>query len=397
MKRVILLYIFLFTGIGTFAQKNNDSDNTQDKNKKSDQETRYTEGASGVKRSIAYKFSNLITDEDPGNGTFRYNKDTVSKSTYIFADIIDISGEDQTKWYSTWENSTGATGRGQLNLVEYEGKNVNVFNVTGVFIEERGYWKIPVEYVSGSLPANGVTYYYIFERIENKDKTAKEEKHEQECKVEEVAVAAAKPQTTQPSQPKTTTQSNPPPQPAPTTQGPSGGNVNTGNSAKKPSDGSRRWHGIIETGYGFKIGDYALNNYRINFIGSYSIGQHFMIGLGLGYRNYFDKPDKHPDWYMVSGKNQVPIFIDLRVLLSKKQLTPFLALGLGSSTEKSKSDNTSSGSFINPSAGIWYRLSKNTALFADVAYEMMEMEYANHADNIPYRRKKQLCQSEYRD
>jgi hypothetical protein len=112
-----------------------------------------------------------------------------------------------------------------------------------------------------------------------------------------------------------------------------------------------------------------------------------MIGLGLGYRRYFDKPEKHADWYMVSARNQVPVFLDLRVLFSKKKLTPYLALGLGSATEKSKSDTTSYGSFINPSAGVWYRLSKNTALFAGIAYEMMDLEYALHADNIPYRRK----------
>jgi hypothetical protein len=112
-----------------------------------------------------------------------------------------------------------------------------------------------------------------------------------------------------------------------------------------------------------------------------------MIGLGLGYRSYFDKPEKHTDWYMVSSKSQVPIFLDLRYLFSQKQLTPYLALGLGGSTEKSKSDTTSYGSFINPSAGIWYRMSKNTALFAGVAYEMMELEYAKPVDNIPFRRK----------
>ncbi len=70
-----------------------------------------------------------------------------------------------------------------------------------------------------------------------------------------------------------------------------------------------------------------------------------------------------------------------------KQLTPSVALGLGSATEKSKNDTASYGSFINPSAGIWYRLSKNTALFAGIAYEMIEMDYARPVDNIPFRRK----------
>ena len=94
-----------------------------------------------------------------------------------------------------------------------------------------------------------------------------------------------------------------------------------------------------------------------------------MIGLGLGYRNYFDKPEKHSDWYLVSAKSQVPVFLDLRFLFSKKKLTPFIALGLGSTTEKSKSDTTSFGSFIYPSAGLWLRLGQNAAFFADIAYD----------------------------
>lgn len=742
MKNLIPILILWLIGFGAFAQKDNADDKTQEKNKKSDQDTRYQEGASGVKRSISYKFNMLPTDEDPGKGTFRYNNDTLSAITYIFVDVNDQSGEDQTKWYSTWDDTTGATGRGRINLVEYEGKNVNVFDVTGVFVRGAGYWKIPVKYVSGSLPADGVTYYYVFERIENKDKEAKTDKVKaadvaevataaaavvtvaavvaepvqqpvveitqtepvvevkeepvaqaepvvevkeepvalpepvaqaepvvevkeepvvqpepvaagateaaalvtvaavvtepepepvaqitqpepvvevkeepvaqpeavtevksepvvqeevvkeeskveeaavvaaavtvaavvsepapeplqitqpepvaqvkeepvvqqepavevkeesvappepvaqpeptaevksepvvqqevvkEEIKAEEVAVAAAavtvaavvaepapapvqitkqepvaeikqepvaqpepvvevksepvvqpepvkeesnveevaavgavgavavasqtekpkteqrvrttepapkpqatvpaqptqKPQTAEPAQPKTTTQTTQTQQPAPktnqpaqqtqpawpalATQAPSSGSTGTGYSITKRTDGSRIWHGIIETGYGLKVSDYGLSNYRINFISSFRLGQHFMIGLGLGYRRYFDNPEKHMNWYMVSSGNQVPVFLDLRVLFTKKKLTPFLALGLGSSTEKSKSDTTSYSSFINPSAGIWYRLSKNTALFADLAWEMMDLEYALRADNIPYRRK----------
>jgi len=138
MKRLFVLYIFLLIGAVSFAQKKDSSDNTQDKNKKEDKQTqdsRYQEGSSGVKRSISYKFSNSTTDSDPGNGIFRYNKDDTSGISYIFLDDIDLSGEDQTKWYSTWDDTTGATGRGRINIVEYEGKNVNVFDVEGVFVE----------------------------------------------------------------------------------------------------------------------------------------------------------------------------------------------------------------------------------------------------------------------
>jgi len=219
MKRLFVLYIFFLIGAVSFAQKKDSSDNAQEKSKKEEtdgkvqtgtdqekksgqdqevskedkqtQDTRYHEGSSGVKRSISYKFSNEVVDSDPGNGIFRYNKNDITGITYIYLDDIDLSGEDQTNWYSTWDKETGATGRGRINIVEYEGKNVNVFDVKGVFVEEDGYWKIPVEFVSGSLPADGKTYFYIFERIENKDETSKEEKKAEESIVEETVAVAA--------------------------------------------------------------------------------------------------------------------------------------------------------------------------------------------------------------
>jgi hypothetical protein len=134
MKRLYVLYIFLLIGAVSFSQKKDSSDNTEDKNKKEEtdgkvqtgndqekksvqdqelskedkqiQDTRYQEGSSGVKRSISYKFSNAVIDNDPGNGVFRYNKDDITGITYIFLDDIDLSGEDQTKWYSTWDDTT---------------------------------------------------------------------------------------------------------------------------------------------------------------------------------------------------------------------------------------------------------------------------------------------------
>ncbi len=131
-------------------------------------EIRITPGASGVKRSIGYKFSSITRDGDPGDGIFRYNNFILPSVTYIFVNKKDIKGEDQTNWYRTWKDSTGATGRGQLMLAETAGKIVNIFDITDSFIDAGGYWKIPVKYVSGKLPVNDYVYYYVFNRIAHK-------------------------------------------------------------------------------------------------------------------------------------------------------------------------------------------------------------------------------------
>jgi len=161
MRTIILLLAFMFIGTVSFAQK----DNNAKENKGKDQDTKITPGASGVKRSIGYRFSSVIDVSDPGNGVFRYNNKNISSVTYIIVDKNDIKGEDQTNWYETWDKTTGATGRGRLTLVALKGDNVNVFDVTDVFIDGNGFWKFPVEYVSGTLPQNDSVYYYVFERI----------------------------------------------------------------------------------------------------------------------------------------------------------------------------------------------------------------------------------------
>ncbi|MBK9388960.1 MAG: hypothetical protein IPN68_01770 [Bacteroidetes bacterium] len=568
MKRISIIYLFMILPLLVFPH------NTLTKNfpetrlsqtievEKQIWYSGYQEEPSSEQRKISFRFSSIITNSDPGNGAFRYNRDSLRKVTYIFLDEFDLSGEDQTNWYMQWKKAASATGKVRINIVEAEGKNINVFYFKGVFVRENGYWRIPAEYISGSMPVDGEIYYFEIDKNkepeEGKDKPEsvvkaeesrevaavttiaeperesqpiepqkqtdssvpevkvpveqslpspvnsekqanpinpeqaatdnypmpgqqrivnEENKPEPQMQAEvtkesnpesaqallekEVVNTQAENQTVQPrtravqesnpapnyqssqqtqtkqesqpvqstrtsqptqpaptSQPKTTTQSSQPQpapvkketpasqpapkatqpasrpsqpsqpsQPSPATRYPTSPPATYGNVITKRTDGSRIFHGIIETGYGFKVNDYGINNYRINFIGSFSLGQHFMIGLGLGYRRYFDKPEKHTDWYLVSSKSQVPVFLDLRYLFSKKQLTPYLALGIGGTTEKSKSDTTSYGSFINPSAGIWYRMSKNTALFAGVAYEGLEMEFAKPVDNIPFRRK----------
>src|SRR4030042_1233913 len=168
VKKIIPFLVFLTIGTFAFAQKDTNP------NRGKSQVTKITPNASGVKRSIGYKFNSITEDKDPGSGIFRYNNKNAASVTYIFVDKYDIKGEDQTNWYETWDDTTGATGRGQLVLVELNGENVNVFDVTGVFIDGNGYWKFPVEYVSGKLPANDSVYFYIFNRIAHTDRSDNE-------------------------------------------------------------------------------------------------------------------------------------------------------------------------------------------------------------------------------
>jgi hypothetical protein len=584
MKSLISLVLIVFICNSAFAQKNVTADTTLKKNLKNtvvenntdkkDQVTQVvhiTPGSSGVKRSIGYKFSFLNEDGDPGNGIFRYDNRSISGIAAVFVDNIDISGEDRTKWYSTWDDTTGATGRGRITVADTTGKVVTVLNITGVLTDKNGFWKIPVEYVSGELPADGSVYYYVFERIEHgaadkpnqiteikeekkvnkevqavegkeekqkeqkveevvvkeekqkeqkveevevkeekqkeqkveevvvkeekqkeqkveevevKEEKQKEQKIEEvvvkeekqkEQKVEEVVVKEEKkleqeipvievskprqetkvtqlpqrvtvPQPGQRRQAVQVTQTNPVPKPeqqnkvtmpvqvvqmpqtntvpkpdqqtqvtkpAQTVQVPQTKPVQqtnqrtqvsqpaqnfqnnqqvtvnqprpatqynqfpvVPNNFQTQSGGHRRWYrGIIEIGYAFGLGDYGIDNFRFNFINGVRLGQFASVGLGIGYRRYFTENLTDP--YLVSGKNQIPVFLDFRTNFSSKKLTPYLALGIGNSAGYNSSETRQEGLLFNASGGIWYNVSSRFAVFAGFGFEMQKLEFSD--------------------
>ncbi|MGE5406819.1 MAG: hypothetical protein ACM3NR_03815 [Methanosarcina sp.] len=691
MKKASLFLLILLAGLTGYSQKDTGKPE-KDKVIQNNPDTKYTEDASGVKRSISYAFSSDANDADPGNGTFKYNSANISKATFIYLDDNDLSGDDQTKWYKTWDDTTGATGRGQLNIVEKDGKNINVFYVTGVFTDENGYWKIPVEYVSGDIPAKGTTYFYIFNRISRKniDQTGKpeevvkpveqvvekpveqiipvveqkkeeivkpveqvitvveqkkeeivkpieqvvekpveqvipvaeqkkeenvkpveqvvekpveqvipvaeqkreeivkpveqvvekpveqvipvaeqkreeivkpveqvvekpveqvipvveqkkeeivkpveqvvekpveqvipvvEQKKEEIVKVAETESSVVKnrdeasaggtnrrveidpvtqrrerpatqttqtqtqSQTSQTSQTKPSTQAQtqstqyqthqttqnqtvsttqtvnstetrqstqtqttrviqpeqkssgyqnsqntyttqtghvytpvqkssnsnqsagrttavqdkqvtPTRQELPSTQstgtlgsqGYHSVSTYTSDAGSLSVRGKKRWHGIIEAGYGWGVGEYGMDNFRLNFINAISIGKCSSIGLGIGYRRFFDSQSEHMEWYSVSGTSQLPVFLDLRTHFSTRKITPYLALGMGSSARIGSSKIVNEGLYLCPSGGIWFNISDRFAVFAGAAFEVQKLEFANFSDNVPYKK-----------
>lgn len=119
------------------------------------------DGTVGDKGGVKYTFSTTITDSDPGNGTFRYNSATISSVAFIYIDNIDALGVTQTSWYDTWDDSSNSI-EGQLIVAGNSELNTNIFNITGAVIVASGYYKIPVSYVSGSLPGDGSSYLFQF-------------------------------------------------------------------------------------------------------------------------------------------------------------------------------------------------------------------------------------------
>lgn len=114
------------------------------------------QGTGGDRFGTRYTFSTTTTDSDPGNGIFQYNNTSVNLVTFIYIDNLDSLGNTQTAWYDTWDDSTTTSNRGTITILGSSAGStiVNTFTVTGAVTVASGYYKIPVSYVSGTLPAN---------------------------------------------------------------------------------------------------------------------------------------------------------------------------------------------------------------------------------------------------
>jgi hypothetical protein len=123
------------------------------------------QGTIGNTGGVPYVFTTGTGDNDPGDGNFKYNNSTIASVTQIFIDNLDNLGNTQTSWYNTWDDSTSTIkGYVVLGSAASSGITENIFAVTGAVTVATGYYKIPVSYVSGSLPTNNAVLSFNFIR-----------------------------------------------------------------------------------------------------------------------------------------------------------------------------------------------------------------------------------------
>jgi hypothetical protein len=149
----------------------------------------------------------------------------------------------------------------------------------------------------------------------------------------------------------------------------------------------RKWYsGIIEVGYALGIGDYGINNFRFNFINGIKIGKYSSIGLGIGYRHYYEENENYTDRYLFSNKDQIPVFLDLRTSFSTRKVTPYIALGIGGSAGIDSTETNQEGLYLSPSAGIWFNITDRFAVFTGIAYELQKLEYVLISDDSHFKK-----------
>jgi hypothetical protein len=96
----------------------------------------------------------------------------------------------------------------------------------------------------------------------------------------------------------------------------------------------------------------------LQVINGYQINPHLNIGAGLGLHKHF------------GGNTYAPIFLDLRIAFMPKRVSPFLDLAGGWAL--GLVDEKESGVYLNPSFGVRFFVSRNTALQMSLGYRYQE-------------------------
>ena len=99
---------------------------------------------------------------DPGSGKIRYNTATVSTVTEIAVDDLSANANNISNYINTWDDSTSPI-KGYLVMVNSPNNTTEhvVFAITGL-VDEGGWKRLAVTYVSGILFTDGLNVFLQF-------------------------------------------------------------------------------------------------------------------------------------------------------------------------------------------------------------------------------------------
>ena len=142
--------------------------------------------------------------------------------------------------------------------------------------------------------------------------------------------------------------------------------------------------GIVELGY--QIGgilDFDQNRstdrLALNIINGYKINRYFSLGLGTGFRYYFNGVSTLDVGSGLSQQSKeeavfIPIFADFRLNFTNKNVSPYLSLGIGYSYDSTNNFDRV-GHLLNPTAGINFKVSENSVMNFGVGCEIQRMRF----------------------
>ena len=111
--------------------------------------------------AFKYKFSNDITDSNPGNGYLKFNNATISSANRLRIDYEDINLVSVYSFLQTIDDSTSAI-KGHFSVSDKNNtSNYALFAITTSHTEHVDHFDIPVSYLSGSISLTDQTEVII--------------------------------------------------------------------------------------------------------------------------------------------------------------------------------------------------------------------------------------------
>ena len=137
-------------------------------------------GATGIKgdtgsfggATFTYNYLTNTADSDPGATNLKFNSG-ISTATYLYIDPIDMTTNDVSAYLETIDDSTSAIkGHFRVEAVG-DSSQFSYYAITGAHTLTSTYYKLPISYLTGSLPAwiNGQDVIVTFVRTGDKGDT----------------------------------------------------------------------------------------------------------------------------------------------------------------------------------------------------------------------------------
>ncbi|WDR00880.1 hypothetical protein PSC71_09145 [Devosia sp. J2-20] len=102
-------------------------------------------------RGLFYRFSDSVSDADPGSGYLRLNNASIGSATAAYVDNLDANGATVSAVLDSWDDAATAAARGQLWLRSVaDPAAFHAFKVSGSVVDGTGYRKLTLTYIGGS-------------------------------------------------------------------------------------------------------------------------------------------------------------------------------------------------------------------------------------------------------
>lgn len=146
-------------------------------------------------------------------------------------------------------------------------------------------------------------------------------------------------------------------------------------SSKFPTNGLKKgYRGFVDAGYSIGTGDNAENRIEISTVHGYQICPYVFVGLGVGLNYYHEYGEYYA--YGTKAKTEVPLFLDCRVTILNRKVTPFFEARGGYSV------GTLSGYYYSFAVGCRFLMKNKSAFNIIIGPSVQELDnYQKYVNN----------------